>query len=158
MHICCLFYIRAKCRISSQYSLETPVKPKQKGCLTRPFIHDQRSPAWPDSPSIKAAGSVISILRWGSSADSKLNIEHPFKKFAFLLLSFWKTDKMSNYLNNQGNEYLITDIKDADKIPELGYVFNIALLITQKFIISLKMCLLKVLYLLEQWNWEMLGI
>lgn len=67
-------------------------------------------------------------------------------------------DKMSNYLNNQGNEYLITDIKDADKIPELGYVFNLALLITQKFIISLKMCLLKVLYLLEQWNWEMLGI
>lgn len=67
---------------------------------------------------------------------------------------------MSNYLNNQGNEYLITDIKDADKIPEQRYVFNIALLITQKIIISLKMCLLKVLflYLLEQWDWEMLGI
>lgn len=133
MCICCLFCIRAKCRISSQYSLETPVKPKQKGCLTRSFIHIQRSPVWPDSPSIKAAGSVISILRWGSdmqflsknflqyskiskhslrkseafsnkhffpchtillpndsSADSKLNIEHPFKKFAFLFLSIWK--------------------------------------------------------------------
>lgn len=61
---------------------------------------------------------------------------------------------MSNYLNNQGNEYLITDIKDADKIPERRSVFNIALLITQKIVISLKMCLLKVLflYLLEQWD------
>lgn len=39
---------------------------------------------------------------------------------------------MSNYLNNQGNEYLITNIKDADIIQELRYVLNIALLITQR--------------------------
>lgn len=39
---------------------------------------------------------------------------------------------MSNYLNNQGNEYLITNIKDADIIQELRYVLNIVLLITQR--------------------------
>lgn len=39
---------------------------------------------------------------------------------------------MSNYLNNQGNEYLITDIKDADMIQEARYVLNVALLTTQR--------------------------
>lgn len=35
---------------------------------------------------------------------------------------------MSNYLNNQGNEYLITNIKNADVIQKSRYVLNIALL------------------------------
>lgn len=39
---------------------------------------------------------------------------------------------MSNYLNNQGNEYLITNIKDADIIQELRYVLNIVLHIIQR--------------------------
>lgn len=39
---------------------------------------------------------------------------------------------MSNYLNNQGNEYLITNITDADIIQELRYVLNIALLIHEE--------------------------
>lgn len=71
---------------------------------------------------------------------------------------------MVNYLNNQGNESLITNIKEEDINQGLRCVLNIELVIQHKennyFLENMFVKVLGFFFLclLEQWNREIVGI